>query len=54
MFAAARTIGLFLSIAMTGLFLLLATLFNLASDLVGGIRLSVLESEIQENAKVES
>jgi len=53
-FAAARTIGLFLSIAMTGLFLLLATLFNLASDLVGGIRLSVLESEIQETAKVES
>ena len=45
-FAAARTIGLFLSIAMTGLFVLLATLFNLVSDVVGGLRVSVLEEEL--------
>ena len=46
MFAAARTIGLFLSIAMTGLIVLLATLFNLVSDVVGGLRVSVLEEEM--------
>ena len=46
-FAAARTIGLFLSIAMTGLIVLLATLFNLVSDVVGGLRVSVLEEESQ-------
>ena len=44
-FAAARTLGLFLSIAMTGLVVLLATLFNLVSDVVGGLRISVLEEE---------
>jgi hypothetical protein len=47
-FAAARTIGLFLSIAMTGLIVLLATLFNLVSDVVGGLRVSVLEEESSE------
>jgi len=36
---------LFLSIAMTGLIVLLATLFNLVSDVVGGLRVSVLEEE---------
>jgi hypothetical protein len=45
-FAAARTIGLFLSIALTGLIVLLATLFNLVSDVVGGLRVSVLEEEL--------
>lgn len=44
-FAAARTIGLFLGIALTGLIVLLATLFNLVSDVVGGLRVSVLEEE---------
>ena len=48
LFAAARTIGLFLSIALTGLIVLLATLFNLVSDVVGGLRVSVLEEELQE------
>jgi hypothetical protein len=47
-FAAARTIGLFLSIALTGLIVLLATLFNLVSDVVGGLRVSVLEEESSE------
>ena len=50
-FAAARTIGLFLSIALTGLIVLLATLFNLVSDVVGGLRVSVLEEESQETSK---
>jgi hypothetical protein len=44
-FAAARTIGLFLAVALTGLIVLLATLFNLVSDVVGGLRVSVLEEE---------
>ena len=47
-FAAARTIGLFLSIAMTGLIVLLATLFNLVSDVVGGVWVTVLEPESVE------
>ena len=45
LFAAARTMGLFLSIALIGLIVLLATLFNLVSDIVGGLRVSVLEEE---------
>jgi len=46
-FAAARTIGLFLSIAQTGVIVLVTTLFNLVSDVVGGVSVSVLESEIE-------
>lgn len=38
--------GLFLVVAMTGVTVLLATLFNLISDLVGGVRVSVLEEEV--------
>jgi hypothetical protein len=33
---------------MTGLAVLVATLFNLITDLVGGIRLTVLEEEVIE------
>jgi len=44
-FAAARTIGLLLAVGLTGLMVLLATLFNLVSDMVGGVRVSVLEDE---------
>ena len=44
-FDAARTIGLFLAVGLTGLMVLLATLFNLVSDMVGGFRVSVLEDE---------
>ena len=50
-FAAARTIGLFLSIALTGLIVLLATLFNLVSDVVGGLRVSVLEEESRDGQR---
>ena len=44
-FAAARTIGLFLSIALTGFVVLVATLFNLVADIVGGVKVVVLEEE---------
>lgn len=38
--------GLFVSIGFTGLAVFMATLFNLITDLVGGIRVSVLEEEV--------
>lgn len=38
--------GLFVIVGLTGLAVLLATLFNLITDLVGGIRVSVLEEEV--------
>lgn len=40
--------GIFLIIGLTGLAVLMATLFNLITDLVGGIRLTVLEEEVVE------
>lgn len=42
----AWTLGLFAVVALTGLAVLLATLFNLISDLVGGVVVSVLEEEV--------
>lgn len=47
-FSAAWVIGLFLVVATTGAAVLMATIFNLISDVVGGIRLSVLEEEVTE------
>jgi hypothetical protein len=41
-------IGLFGAVAMTGGLVLLATLFNLVSDIIGGVRLTVLEEEVVE------
>lgn len=41
-------VGLFGVVAMTGGLVLLATLFNLVSDIVGGIRVTVLEEEVVE------
>ena len=38
--------GLFVAIGLTGFAVLMATLFNLITDLVGGIRVSVLEEEV--------
>ena len=38
--------GLFAAVGLTGFAVLLATLFNLITDLVGGIRVSVLEEEV--------
>ena len=40
--------GVFCAIGMTGLIVLAATLFNLITDLVGGIRVTVLEEEVIE------
>ncbi len=40
--------GLFAAIGLTGLIVLAATLFNLITDLVGGIRVTVLEEEVVE------
>ncbi len=40
--------GLFAALGLTGLALLAATLFNLITDLVGGIRVTVLEEEVVE------
>jgi len=45
----AWTGGLFLVVGLTGLMVLASTLFNLITDLVGGIRVSVLEEEVVEN-----
>jgi hypothetical protein len=41
-------LGLFGIVAVTGGLVLLATLFNLVSDIVGGVRLTVLEEEVVE------
>jgi hypothetical protein len=41
-------IGLFGVVAMTGGLVLLATVFNLVSDIIGGVRLTVLEEEVVE------
>jgi hypothetical protein len=41
--------GLFVAVGLTGLAVLLATLFNLITDLVGGVRLTVLEEEVVES-----
>jgi len=39
--------GIFVAIAFTGIAVLAATLFNLITDLVGGIRVTVLEEEVR-------
>ena len=44
-FRASVLIGLILVIAGTGINVLLAVLFNLISDLVGGVRVTVIEEE---------
>ena len=45
-FHSAWIAGLFAIVGLTGFAVLLATLFNLITDLVGGIRVSVLEEEV--------
>lgn len=44
--------GLFLVVGLTGLAVLVATLFNLITDLVGGVRFTVLEEEVVEKTAV--
>jgi Transmembrane domain of unknown function (DUF3566) len=46
LFRASWTLGIFLVIAGTGLNVTMAVLFNLISDLVGGVRVTVLEEEV--------
>ena len=41
-------IGLFAAVALTGGLVLLATLFNLVSDIVGGVRMTLLEEDVVE------
>jgi hypothetical protein len=43
--------GLFGVVGLTGATVLAATLFNLITDLVGGIRMTVLEEEVQERTQ---
>jgi hypothetical protein len=40
--------GLFAAVGLTGVIVLAATLFNLITDLVGGVRVTVLEEEVVE------
>jgi Transmembrane domain of unknown function (DUF3566) len=47
-FANAWVIGLFVAVGATGAAVLAATLFNLVSDIVGGVRVTVLEEEVVE------
>lgn len=47
-FRNAWIIGLFAAVACTGGLVLVATVFNLVSDIVGGIRVTVLEEEVVE------
>ena len=47
-FSNAWVIGLFVAVGATGAAVLVATLFNLVSDIVGGIRVTVLEEEVVE------
>lgn len=47
-FDAAWRVGLFLAVGHTGVIVLLVTVFNLVSDIVGGVRVSVLEEEVVE------
>lgn len=53
-FRNARTIGLFGAVALTGAIVLLVTLFNLVSDIVGGVRMTVLEEEVVERTATSS
>ena len=47
LFANLTILGLFGVILGTGLWVLLATIFNLITDLVGGVRVTVLEEEVR-------
>jgi len=46
--------GLFVAVGLTGFAVLLATIFNLITDLVGGVRVSVLEEEVIARAPARS
>lgn len=46
--------GLFAAVGLTGFIVLVATMFNLVSDMVGGIRVTVLEEEVVERSALPS
>jgi hypothetical protein len=46
LFDAAWRVGLFLVVGLTGIAVLAATTFNLITDIVGGVRVTVLEEEV--------
>jgi preprotein translocase subunit SecF len=46
MFRGLWILGLFWVVLATGLLVLAATVFNLIADLVGGVRVTVLEEEV--------
>lgn len=46
-FSSLWVLGLFVVILYTGLWVLAATIFNLITDLVGGVRVTVLEEEVR-------
>ncbi len=50
----AWVIGLFAAVGLTGAAVLFVTLFNLVSDIVGGVRMTVLEEEVIERAATSS
>ena len=47
LFSRIWVLGLFAVILCTGLWVLMATIFNLITDLVGGLRVTVLEEEVR-------
>ena len=47
LFANLSILGLFGVVLGTGMWVLLATIFNLITDLVGGVRVTVLEEEVR-------
>ena len=47
LFGNMSVLGLFLVILFTGLWVLMAAIFNLITDLVGGVRVTVLEEEVR-------
>ena len=47
LFSRVWVLGLFAVILCTGLWVLMATIFNLITDLVGGLRVTVLEEEVR-------
>ncbi len=46
LFRSVGLLGIFLAILATGLWVLAAVVFNLVADLVGGVRVTVLEEEV--------
>ncbi|MCU0260514.1 MAG: DUF3566 domain-containing protein [Ilumatobacteraceae bacterium] len=51
-FSQAWVAGLFAAIGLTGFAVLSVTLFNLVSDIIGGVRMTVLEEEVVERRPV--